>query len=125
MFQYSLGNGILILFGSFRKSKENMEKHCIAIPTTVFICGILSAISVFMYVGHLAHKKNIAISDMNLSGAELTFVIFPMALNLMPFGNLWAVMFFFMMVCLGLDSMFAYVEYQCNTFEDLFKHYRK
>jgi hypothetical protein len=43
-----------------------MSKHTIAIPATVFLCGILSAISVFMYVGHLAYKKNMALEDMNL-----------------------------------------------------------
>lgn len=48
---------------------------------------------------------------MNLSGAELTFVIFPMALNLMPLSNVWAILFYVMMACLGIDSMFGFFEY--------------
>ena len=62
----------------------------------------------FCYVGYLAEKLNISISDIKVSGAELCFVVFPMALNLMPFANFWAILFFIMMLLLGIDTMFAF-----------------
>jgi len=37
----------------------------------------------------------IPISDIKVDGAELIFVVFPMALNMMPLSNLWAIIFFF------------------------------
>jgi len=52
-----------------------------------------------------------------VEGAELIFVIFPMALNMMPFKHLWAALFFFMMINLGLDTIMAYVEYISSLFE--------
>ena len=40
-----------------------------------------------------------------------------MALKSMPWSNFWSVIFFFMMINLGLDTMFAYVEYISSLFE--------
>jgi len=40
-----------------------------------------------------------------------------MALNMMPFKHLWATLFFFMMINLGLDTIMAYVEYISSLFE--------
>ena len=55
---------------------------------------------------------------MNLSGADLAFVIFPMAINLMPFKNFWAIIFYLMMLSLGVDTMFAFFEYISATVEE-------
>jgi SNF family Na+-dependent transporter len=60
---------------------------------------------------------DISISDIKADGAELLFIVFPVALNLIPWGNLWAVIFFFMMINLGLDTIMAYVEYISSLFE--------
>tara|TARA_B110000503_G_C7078270_1_gene383934 strand:+ start:304 stop:489 length:186 start_codon:yes stop_codon:yes gene_type:complete len=59
----------------------------------------------------------IPISEIKVDGAELIFVVFPMALNMMPLSNLWAIIFFFMMINLGLDTIMAYVEYISSLFE--------
>ena len=37
-------------------------------------------------------------------GPGLVFVIYPQAFANMPVPQLWAVLFFFMLLCLGLDS---------------------
>lgn len=38
------------------------------------------------------------------SGPGLVYVVYPQAFANMPVSQLWAVMFFFMLFCLGLDS---------------------
>jgi SNF family Na+-dependent transporter len=68
----------------------------------------MSSIAVFLYVGHLAHILQIPLESLELSGAELCFIVFPMALNLLPWANLWAIIFFVMMLLLGIDTMFAF-----------------
>ena len=49
-----------------------------------------------------------------------------MALNMMPFKNLWAALFFFMMLNLGLDTIMSIVEYVCAIVEasKFFKKYK-
>jgi hypothetical protein len=78
------------------------------IPFSVFFCGILSGLAVFSFIGYLANELNIEIHEIEMSGAELCFVVFPIALSLMPLSNLWAVLFFIMMMSLGVDSMFGF-----------------
>lgn len=43
-----------------------------------------------------------------MRGAELCFVVFPMALSFLPLSNFWAILFFIMMLCLGVDTMFGF-----------------
>ncbi len=57
--------------------------------------------------------------QLSLTGPELTFVIFPIALGMMPFTNFWTVLFYFMMLSLGIDTMFAFCEYISVSIEEL------
>lgn len=37
-------------------------------------------------------------------GPGLIFVVYPQAISKMPLAQMWAVLFFFMLLCLGLNS---------------------
>ena len=45
-----------------------------------------------------------------VTGPGLVFVVYPQALAKMPYANVWAVLFFSLMLVLGVDSQFATVE---------------
>jgi len=68
------------------------------------ICGIIGALTVFSYIGYISEIKNIPINRIPLSGPELTFVIYPAILSQMPFSNLLAILFFLIMMLLGIDT---------------------
>jgi SNF family Na+-dependent transporter len=44
--------------------------------------------------------------------------MFPMALNMLPLSNIWAIIFFLMMICLGVDTMFSFLEFVCAVVEE-------
>jgi SNF family Na+-dependent transporter len=71
---------------------------------------MLCALNIFMYLGHFCLQEKLDIRNLALSGAELSFNIFPKALGILAWPNLWVFLFFITMVLLGIDSEFGYLE---------------
>ncbi|RZC34697.1 SNF domain containing protein [Asbolus verrucosus] len=58
--------------------------------------------------------------SLTLEGPGLIFVVYPQAMAKMPAAQLWAVLFFFMLICLALNSQFAIVEVVVTSIQDGF-----
>ena len=55
---------------------------------------------------------------MLIAGPGLVFVVFPHALSQMPYPQVWSVIFFGLVICLGIDSQFATVEVIITSVKD-------
>jgi solute carrier family 6 GABA transporter-like protein 6/8/11/12/13 len=58
----------------------------------------------------MAHNINVPIAKVSSSGPGLAFIVYPAAISQMPLPQLWAVLFFLMIILLGLDSEFVGIE---------------
>lgn len=106
---------------SLSSMKPKREKHLLGIyliPLSIVVCGMISAFNVFMYLGHFCLEQNLDIRQLSLSGPSLSFNIFPKALAILPWPNLWVFIFFVTMVFLGIDSEFGYIETCYCYFKD-------
>lgn len=59
----------------------------------------------------MSFKTGLPVEQVAKAGPGLAFIAYPQALSIMPGGPFWAVIFFFMLLTLGLDSQvfsFAY-----------------
>lgn len=93
-----------------------------ALVTSTINCAtsILAGFVVFSTLGHMAEVSNKPIdkviqdqgekakkrrrsSSMRL-GSELVFIVYPHTIALMNWSTLWAILFFFMLITLGIDS---------------------
>ncbi|XP_041357404.1 sodium-dependent proline transporter-like [Gigantopelta aegis] len=109
---YSLGPGFgsLLMMASYNPFKHNCHRD--AILVSLINCGtsVFAGFVIFSVLGYLAHITNQHIEDVAVDGPGLVFMVYPEAIARMPVAPLWAFLFFFMLVCLGLDSQFAMVE---------------
>lgn len=52
----------------------------------------------------MAHEQGVDVKELALDGPGLTFIVYPKAIAQMPYAPVWAVLFFLMLVTLGIDS---------------------
>lgn len=90
------------------------------IPVANSATSFLAALTVFTFVGHVAHELKLPIDKVTTQSISLAFVAYPGLLNLLSGKNFWAVIFFTMLVTLGIDSAFGYVDYIMEFFLDTF-----
>ncbi|XP_015114089.1 sodium- and chloride-dependent glycine transporter 1 [Diachasma alloeum] len=109
---YSLGIGCgsLITLSSFSTFTNNCHRDAIFVSLTNLFTSIFAGFVIFTIMGYLAKQMNMPIEEVVKSGPGLAFVAYPEAVVRMPWPNLWAFLFFFMLFILGLGSQFAGVQ---------------
>lgn len=116
----SAGVGVLIIFGSYRPKKQDILKSSVMIPAATVVCGFLSAIVVFSYLGNMSYVSGIALDQIPMKGTALVFIVFPSILSKLPLSNFWSVLFFLILFFLGIDTQFAFLDSIVGTIEDEF-----
>ncbi|XP_054910609.1 sodium- and chloride-dependent betaine transporter-like isoform X2 [Poeciliopsis prolifica] len=119
-FSYAVCQGVLTALGSYNKYNTNCYKHCLVLCCVNSATSIFAGFAVFSIIGFMAHGLDIPISDVIASGPGLAFIVYPRALSLLPASSFWAVLFFLMILFLGLDSQFVCVESLATAITDLF-----
>ncbi|XP_031713275.1 sodium- and chloride-dependent GABA transporter 1 [Anarrhichthys ocellatus] len=118
-----IGFGSLMAMSSYNSFNNNVLKDTLTISIINSVTSILAGFVIFSAFGYMSHLQGIPISDLAVDGPGLVFIVYPQAFANMPVSQLWAVMFFFMLLCLGLDSEFAMVEVMVTSLMDEFYHH--
>ncbi|CAG0880902.1 unnamed protein product [Darwinula stevensoni] len=116
--------GSLIAFASYSRKDNNIVKDTLVVTLVNSCTSLIAGFIVFATLGNLSHQFNEPIDAIVADGPELVFIVYPQALLKMPFHSVWAVCFFFMLLCLGLDSQveinFASVEVVVTSITDAY-----
>uniref|UniRef100_A0A3Q4AQM7 Transporter n=1 Tax=Mola mola TaxID=94237 RepID=A0A3Q4AQM7_MOLML len=117
-----IGFGSLMAMSSYNSFKNNVLKDALTISIVNSLTSILAGFVIFSAFGYMSYLQSIPVSDLAVDGPGLVYIVYPQAFANMPVAQLWAVMFFFMLLCLGLDSEFAMVEVLVTSLLDQFQH---
>jgi SNF family Na+-dependent transporter len=118
MFSLSPAWGVLITFGSFLPRDEPVIRDACIIAGINSATSILAGLTVFAILGHLALEQGVDIEDLTVGGPALAFIVFPAAITTLPLPWLFAILFFVMLILLGIDSQFALVEAIMSAFDE-------
>ncbi|KAL7673665.1 hypothetical protein ACOME3_008518 [Neoechinorhynchus agilis] len=129
-FSLGPGFGTLLALSSYNRMDNNCFRD--ALLTSIINCltSILSGFVVFSTLGHMAKISGTSVMDViQDKGSEIVFIVYPHVVALMKGSTFWALMFFFMLVTLGLDSTFAGLESiitgLCDEYPVVFRKYRE
>ena len=103
-FGVSAGMGVLTTYASFNPSGTPIVKSALIVCLANSGFSLLAGVTVFAFLGHLAHERQCSITDVVEGGSSLAFEVFPVAFASLPWPHFWAVSFFLMLLNLGISS---------------------
>lgn len=92
----------------YHEIRDALLTSCINSATS-FIAGFV----IFSVLGYMAHTSGQNIEDVATEGPGLVFVVYPAAIATMPGSTFWALIFFMMLLTLGLDSSVSVIYIYC------------
>ncbi|KAK0131723.1 Sodium- and chloride-dependent taurine transporter [Merluccius polli] len=119
-FSYAICLGAMTSLGSYNKYKYNCYRDCMLLGALNSGTSFVSGFAIFSVLGFMAQEQQVPIADVAESGPGLAFIAYPKAVSMMPLPTFWAILFFIMLLLLGLDSQFVEVEGQITSLVDLY-----
>ena len=117
LFSSSVSYGPLMYYATGRGRKEKIITASFIVPLTNSGTSIYAALSIFSFLGHVSTVRSIPVRMLSKSGPDLLFVAFPALLGLIPGTKFFSIVFFAMCVCLGVDSVFGFLDFAMKWFE--------
>ncbi|CAH4028644.1 unnamed protein product [Pieris brassicae] len=109
-FSLGPGFGTLLALSSYNKFNNNCYRDAIITSSINCLTSFLAGFVIFSVLGYMAHVQNKSIEDVGLEGPGLVFIVYPEAIATMTGSVFWAIIFFLMLITLGLDSTFGGLE---------------
>uniref|UniRef100_A0A8B9VMF4 Transporter n=1 Tax=Anas zonorhyncha TaxID=75864 RepID=A0A8B9VMF4_9AVES len=108
-FSLGPGFGVLLALASYNHFHNNCYRISVHFTTSLGV-GFLSGFVIFTVLGYMAEMRDVEVEDVARDKGFLLFITYPEAIANMMGSTFFAVIFFLMMITLGLDSTFGGLE---------------
>ncbi len=125
-FSLTLGFGVMIAYASYMPRQSDITNNAFITSFANCLTSFFAGFVVFSVLGFLAYQQGgVDVETVIAAGPGLVFVTYPTAVSQMgQFGWLWppiiAVLFFTMLLLLGIDSLFSLIEGITSGLRDRF-----
>ncbi|KAG2471378.1 SC6A4 protein, partial [Polypterus senegalus] len=110
-FSLGPGFGVLLALSSYNPFTNNCYRDAIVTSLVNCLTSFLSGFVIFTVLGYMAEMRNVEVEDVARDkGPSLLFITYPEAIANMVGSTFFAIIFFLMMITLGLDSTFGGLE---------------
>ncbi|KAG1690707.1 Sodium- and chloride-dependent glycine transporter 2 [Nymphon striatum] len=123
-FSVGIASGTMMTLASYNKFSHNITRDAVLVSVINSLTSILAGFVVFSVLGFMSLELDKDIGKVAAGGPGLAFIVYPDALTRLPISPLWSVLFFFMLITLGLGSQFGGVENAVICVIDEFPHLR-
>lgn len=118
-FSLSLGMGILITYAAYFPRNTRLGRTATVVSILDMLVAVMMGLIIFPAV------TSFGMQDSNLEGATLVFVTLPEVFTKMPGSQVWAILFFMLLLLAALTSTISIAEVSVRFFEDRFKMRRR
>jgi NSS family neurotransmitter:Na+ symporter len=110
-FSLTIGFGVQITYASFLPEKSDVVNNAFLVSFANNATSFIGGFAVFSTLGYYSYQTGLPVSEVVKSGPHLAFVTYPTIISLLPFaGSIFGILFFLMLLTLGIDSAFSLVE---------------
>jgi len=109
-FSLGVAFGGLMTMASYNEFDNSIMQDTFIVCLGNCFSSVFAGFAVFSFLGNMAYNNCVPVDEVVKSGAGLAFIAYPEALSLLPAAPFFSVLFFIMLVLLGLDSQFAMVD---------------
>ena len=120
-----LAMGQYVAYASKKRDDSQIAKSAVTVCLSVLFISILAGIVTFAMMGFIANHNGVNIEDLKLDSIFLAFVSYPMAISSLPLAPIWGIIFFLLLIAIGLDSAFAVIEATLPSTEEISWHYSR
>ncbi|XP_064607904.1 sodium- and chloride-dependent GABA transporter 1-like [Liolophura sinensis] len=119
---YSLGPGwgALITMSSYNSFHNNCLRDAVVVSVADGVTSLFCGFVIFSVLGYMAFVTGRPVSEVTDSGPGLAFVTYPNIVTKLPISQLWAVLFFLVILFLGVDTQFGTFKTLCSGLFDSF-----